>query len=226
VQKIAYQSLRTTTGKALAQASLAAGQATQEEGSLAVEQRVAIKEQGLKRWTINGTVLAKNQVVEWICRELARGESLVATTETDGAPSVQEFVAWTRENMTFKEAYEKAKEVRAIVLSERALTRAHGATDKTSKGDTLYVETCKWMAGKLNPKEFGEKQIHEIQDAQRHLPTEQLEERLVAALLANPGALEKLAPKLQEVLPANVLARLEEKAIEARQDDAIPGEKA
>lgn len=225
MQKISYQSHRTVGAKATAQAALAMGVTTLEDGSVEIEKKLAIQERGTRHWLIEGQPLSKNQVVEYFCRRLCRGDSLVEIAGEPGAPSVQEFVSWTRENATFREAYERAKEVRAVVLSEDALTRARNSHEKRFKSDTLFVETAKWLAGKLNPKEFGEKQIHELQDNTRQLPAEQLLERLVAGLMANPDALTALAPKLREVLPPERLAEIEAKAVQARQEEAIEGEK-
>lgn len=67
-------------------------------------------------------------------------------------------LAWVNQDPERQEKFKFAMEVRAHLLAEEAITIADGAKPKTVNVAKLRVDTRKWMASRLNPKQYGEKQ--------------------------------------------------------------------
>lgn len=67
-------------------------------------------------------------------------------------------LAWIGNDPERQEKFKFAMEVRAHMLAEDALIIADKAKPKTVNVAKLQVDTRKWMASRLNPKQFGEKQ--------------------------------------------------------------------
>ena len=90
-------------------------------------------------------------------------------------PTVSTVCKWLVDFPTFSEQYARAREIQADTLFDEILDIADESTnDKTVNADgnevvnheaiqraRLRVDTRKWMAGKLKPKKYGEKQAIE-----------------------------------------------------------------
>lgn len=123
------------------------------------------------------------------------------------------------------------EEIRAITLSEEALDRSResarmcGGDPARVKGDELFVKTAQWMSERLDRKKFGaDAPLQDLKDELRHASNEMLIARVVGAITTAPALLERLAPKLQAILPPESMALLAETALKARQAQAVPGE--
>lgn len=180
-------------------------------------------------WLLDGKQVGRNQVVAWCLEQIADGEALTDLCEAPGMPSVGMVLGWIRYNPEWKKRLAEAEECRATVLAERALKRAKrsGAnqTMVEQKGDELFVKTAQWMAERLDRKKFGEKVATEDLGRELAMATEdQLMARIVAAVVAVPAMLEKIAPKLKSVLPPERLEEIQQAALAARQAGSVEGE--
>lgn len=234
--------LRTEGQKAKAKAGLRLKKQDLEPGDVSLDQRLELTEKGpaWEVWSWQGQRVGRNQVVEILCREVAAGAGLSDLCRLDGLPSIHVFMGWIRGNPVWKTALKDAEEIRAIVLADQALERARNSgqgkfnvemnrivypTQVEQKGDELFVKTAQWHAERTNKGKFGlDVPLTDLKDELRQLSEGALMDRLVAALSNTPAVLEKLAPQIKEVLPEGVSAELEQKALEARREAAIPGE--
>jgi len=115
-----------------------------------------------------------------ICEALADGRSLRSICLDDGMPSQTTIFRWLADERysVFREQYTRAREAQADALFDECLDIADdGANDYMADGEyngdavarsRLRIDTRKWMAGKLRPKKYGDKQEidlnHGVQD--------------------------------------------------------------
>lgn len=232
MRKVSAKALRTLTQKGKAKAALRLGHTLSGPDDLSLDQRLQRREVGTGEvWVVGGQPLARNQVVEMVAREVSGGESIPALCRRSGMPSIHQFMGWLRHNPTWKAAIQQAEEIRAITLSEEALDRSResarmcGGDPARVKGDELFVKTAQWMSERLDRKKFGaDAPLQDLKDELRHASNEMLIARVVGAITTAPALLERLAPKLQAILPPESMALLAETALKARQAQAVPGE--
>lgn len=122
-----------------------------------------------------------------ICAEIAKGVSVKTICGKRGMPSRETFYAWLRKHDEFLDNYARAKEDCADLMAEEILEIADDGTndwmehrdkDGTPVGlklnnehvqrSRLRVDSRKWLASKLKPKKYGDKQLleHTGQDGQ------------------------------------------------------------
>jgi len=117
-----------------------------------------------------------------ICARLASGESLVRMCKADDMPSVSTVYRWIQAHEEFRDNYTRAREDQADTLADEILDIANtpvvGVKTKTNeKGEVettegdmiehrrLQVDARKWIAAKLKPKKYGDKQQTEVTGA-------------------------------------------------------------
>jgi hypothetical protein len=117
-----------------------------------------------------------------ICARLASGESLVRMCKADDMPSVSTVYRWIQAHEEFRDSYTRAREDQADTLADEILDIANtpvvGVKTKTNeKGEVettegdmiehrrLQVDARKWIAAKLKPKKYGDKQQTEVTGA-------------------------------------------------------------
>ncbi len=110
-----------------------------------------------------------------ICSRLANGESLRNICAEGHLPSARSVHRWLNENDNFRQQYAHAREAQADHLFDEILDITDdGRNDwMERRGDEdagwvtngeniqrskLRVDARKWMAGKLRPKKYGDKQ--------------------------------------------------------------------
>ena len=115
------------------------------------------------------------KVAEKICLMLMDGMSLREICRRDDMPSRSTVFKWILDNPDFHDRYARAREVQGEVIADETVEIAddarndwmerNGADDEgyQQNGEhvqrsRLRVDTRKWMAGKLNPKKFGDRQ--------------------------------------------------------------------
>jgi hypothetical protein len=107
-----------------------------------------------------------------ICARLVNGESLRSICRDDNMPDVKTVYLWMSQNETFLQQYTKAKEDQADTLQEDILDIADTepmqvVDDKgVARIDSghvnwmrLRIDSRKWIAAKLKPKKYGDRQI-------------------------------------------------------------------
>jgi hypothetical protein len=110
------------------------------------------------------------EVADRICDMLADGKSLRSICLLDDMPAQSTVCRWLAKDEEFRKQYAYAREVQADTLADEILDIADdGANDfmgedEKYNGDAvqrsrLRVDARKWLAGKLKPKVYGEKQL-------------------------------------------------------------------
>lgn len=140
---------------------------------------------------------------------LAEGRSVRSICRDDDMPVTTTIFRWLREDESFKQRYEVANEARAHALAEDILEIADdGKNDWMEKNDPenpgyrvngehvqrsrLRVDSRKWLASKILPKNYGDKTTTEVhgKDGKDLIPemTDTDLARLVAFTLARGAA--------------------------------------
>lgn len=116
-----------------------------------------------------------HQVADAICERLCDGESLRSICQDEDMPTRSTVLRWVGLHEEFSAQYAEARKVQADSLFDDILTIADdGRNDWMKKNDPenegyvfngehyqrarLRLDARKWMAGKLRPKQYGEKQ--------------------------------------------------------------------
>lgn len=109
-----------------------------------------------------------------ICERLADGESLRLICSADDMPSKTTVFRWLAANEPFRDQYARAREAQADSIfdeilhiadtpieGERVKIDEDGKTETTREDmlghRRLQIDARKWMAGKLQPKKYGDK---------------------------------------------------------------------
>lgn len=108
-----------------------------------------------------------------ICERLAEGRSLRSICSDDDMPSVSSVCKWLGQFPSFAEQYARAREAQADAIFDQILhiadTPVEGERVKIGADGVeitredmlghrrLQIDARKWMAGKLQPKKYGDK---------------------------------------------------------------------
>jgi hypothetical protein len=93
-----------------------------------------------------------------------------------GMPAESTIRLWRLHHAEFSAMYARAKLLQADVLAEDCLDIADNSTPETFNADRLRIDTRKWLASKLLPKQYGDNRLLE----QKTEENEQLKEELRA----------------------------------------------
>lgn len=98
-----------------------------------------------------------------ICERIAEGETLSGICKTEGMPDRTTFRKWVLADEDLRKAYEAARNLQAHSLFDEALDVTRQLKEDKDLDNTkvnafrVALEHLRWSAGKLNPKEYGEK---------------------------------------------------------------------
>lgn len=115
------------------------------------------------------------EVADHICEAIAQGESLRSICLDEGMPCKSTVFKWLSKHQSFADQYARAREAQADHIFDEILDIADDGQNDTYTDDEgnvrtnqdviarsrLRVDARKWMAGKLRPKVYGEKQAIE-----------------------------------------------------------------
>lgn len=127
-----------------------------------------------------------------LCSELADGKSMRTVCAIDDMPSKSTVFRWIRTKEEFRDQYTRAKEESADALTDEMLDIADDSqldyteTDEDGKRlnaeniqrSRLKIETRKWLASKLKPKKYGDKQFIETKDTTDDVSDEELSKKI------------------------------------------------
>ncbi len=119
-----------------------------------------------------------DDVADDICERIADGESLRSICAADGMPNKATVFRWLRGNEAFRDQYVRAKEAQAEALADEIvdiaddghndwMKRRYGEDERwVENGEAiqrsrLRVDARKWVASKLLPKKYGDRQMLE-----------------------------------------------------------------
>ncbi len=111
---------------------------------------------------------------EQICKRLARGESLRSICELEGFPSVPTVLKWRHDFDPFNAQYAHARELQADHFAEEVITIPDQAADDAAGMEGKYghvliaaarlqADSRKWVAARMHPRSWGDKQTVELQ---------------------------------------------------------------
>ena len=99
------------------------------------------------------------EVVDVVCRRIARGEFITDICADEGMPSRQTIYYWCRKYPEFREQYNEARMMQADEHAERAVIEATSADDPMGANIArLKYDALRWYAGVLKPSEYSSKQ--------------------------------------------------------------------
>lgn len=119
------------------------------------------------------------ELAESLCDHLAEGGLAVEWCRQEGRPSVSTIHRWMQAHPAFREAYARAREVGLHVMAEEVIAVSDDSSGDWRKDENgndvldhehvqrsrLRVDSRKWLASKLLPKVYGDKQQTEITGA-------------------------------------------------------------
>lgn len=116
-----------------------------------------------------------DELAQSLLDHVAEGGLLIDWCRIEGHPSTSTVQRWTEANEQFRAAYARARETGLHVMAEEVIAISDDASGDWRKGDKgedvldsehvqrsrLRVDSRKWLASKLLPKVYGDKQQHE-----------------------------------------------------------------
>lgn len=100
------------------------------------------------------------ELADTICERLSDGESLRAICSEQGMPRKATVFRWLAEDKAFCDQYARAREEQAEGLADEIVSISDGGgEDSDVQRDRLRVDARKWVASKLKPKKYGDKQL-------------------------------------------------------------------
>ena len=134
-----------------------------------------------------------------ICSELADGKSMRTVCEPNSMPDKSTVFRWIRTIEEFRDQYTRAKEESADALTDEMLDIADDTELDYTKTDDqgvklnaeniqrsrLKIETRKWLASKLKPKKYGDKQFIETKDTTVDISDEELKNKIQSLMKKN-----------------------------------------
>jgi hypothetical protein len=100
----------------------------------------------------------KAHAVEKVFEGMSAGKSLAAVCKENDLPAAR-VRSWIISNEDYAYQYRQARLLMAQALVDRALHLAHNTTNHTIGRDRLEIDTLRWVAARMNPAEFGDRQI-------------------------------------------------------------------
>lgn len=120
------------------------------------------------------------EMANTICEQIAEGQSLRSICQAEDMPAKSTVFKWLTQNKDFADQYARARETQADAIFDEILSIADEKSVELIYGEgeeqevvevrldstaiqrnRLRVDARKWMAGKLRPKVYGEKQAVE-----------------------------------------------------------------
>ena len=104
------------------------------------------------------------EIMEEVIRQVAAGASLRAVCAKEGMPREETFRKWVRENPVLQRKWLEAKEYRShslfdhmTDLAQQLEDNAKAVTATEINAIKIAIETYKHAAGRLNPRDYGER---------------------------------------------------------------------
>lgn len=134
------------------------------------------------------------ELADKICSQLSDGKSLRTVCAPDDMPDKSTIFRWIRVKKGFRDQYTRAKEESADALTDEMLDIADDTELDYTKTDDqgvklnaeniqrsrLKIETRKWLASKLKPKKYGDKQYIETKDTTVDISDEELSKKILS----------------------------------------------
>lgn len=128
----------------------------------------------------------KAEIIDWIIC----GKSVRSYLQQEGKPNYSTILDWLREDGEFATNYARAREEQADTFADELMAIADEMppSDDNGKTDAAWIawqknriEARKWIASKMKPKKYGDRQQID-QNVTMTLTPEQVDERLAKLL--------------------------------------------
>jgi hypothetical protein len=93
---------------------------------------------------------------------MCEGEALTRICEESHLPSVGTFMRHIYDTQELREEYELALRIRADTWADQVVSLADAATPADAQVARLRVDTRKWVAARLIPHRYGDRQAIEV----------------------------------------------------------------
>lgn len=97
------------------------------------------------------------ELAAMILERMSEGEFVQEICAEEGMPHVGTLWRWREARPEFREAYARARLAQADAIAERGFLRAWNAKD--AQIDRLAFDAAKWISAKLDPRNYGDKQV-------------------------------------------------------------------
>jgi hypothetical protein len=152
-----------------------------------------------QEWIVDGKILNRQKMMVYINALVASGTSLPELCDQRGMPTMQEVYTWFDNHPEFLRDYDRAEEIRAHRMGEKAREIGENTDRENVQADKLKVDVLLRAAARGN-KRFQEKQIVEQRDEYASMTPEQIRERVRRMLEADP-ALNSVATQMLDAAP-------------------------
>ena len=128
--------------------------------------------------------LYSEDLADRICREIIKGRSVRNIADDEGMPALSQIYRWLTEHADFQDNYARAREIQGDVLAGEIQAIADDESIPP-ESRRVRIDARKWLAGKLRPKVYGDKQQVELSGevAVKSLSDEELAGRKQALLV-------------------------------------------
>lgn len=99
-------------------------------------------------------------IADAICERLSKGEFLAAICAEPDMPTASMFWYWRQAHAKVATAYARARELQAAAVAHRAYLAAQETDPTQAQLARLKFDAGRWMAGKLDPRNYGDKLQH------------------------------------------------------------------
>lgn len=101
------------------------------------------------------------EMADLICEKITEGMSLRKICMLEGFPKSTAVYVWLDKHPDFADKYARAREAATEDMLEEILEIADN-TEIDPNDKRVRIDTRKWAMGKLKPKKYGERQVHEV----------------------------------------------------------------
>lgn len=110
------------------------------------------------------------ELIDEICARIAEGRSLLSISKDEDMPAHSAIWRWMGEDEVFKDKYARAIQTRAINHAEELTETIRQAKSGELPPDVarVAIDGMKWVASRLLPKVYGDKQIVEANVTHTH----------------------------------------------------------
>lgn len=102
------------------------------------------------------------ELAQLLCDRIGAGELAVEIVKEPGMPPFGTIHRWLGAHPEFREAYARAREMQAHACAERAVISGRKATAEDAGAARVRFDADRWLASKLDPKNYGERVDHNI----------------------------------------------------------------
>jgi len=150
----------------------------------------------LVNMTAGRPTLYSEEIVNEILKQITEGAGLVRICKAGNMPEVSTVYRWLQSDEKFFNRYTRARDEQADTLADEICEIAD--TEKDANKARVRVDARKWVASKLKPKKYGDKQEIDVTDSRlvkailEALPVE-MAEQVRTAITERSGGQRKLA---------------------------------